>query len=585
MDTGTSSSPQRRAITLTGLVVGLTACGSDEPPPGPGQVVRDAAVDGASGDGFPDDGGGDSGSDQCRTCSDDLHSVIDCETKAVVSTCGQGLGCGPEGTCVPACESANGNQSSIGCEFYTFVPYSSAGRSCIAAFVNNVWDEPVEVTIEFDGRTIPGKDHAYIPKGQGDAITYEPLPDGRIPEGEMAIVFLSDEKPAPEGALACPVEAAITGGEGLASSIAVGKAFRISTSAPTAAYDIFPFGGAETFVTSATLLLPTSVWGTNYIGVTPYQDSKTRGLTLVAKEDTQITILPTADIKGSQGVPSATAGTAVVYSLAKGNFLNLLQGADLSGSVIESDRPIGLWAQHWAMKIPVNVGHADGAHQQIPPVHALGHEYVAVRYRNRGSTEEVVPWRIVAAVDGTELTFDPPQPGVATTLAQGEVLVFDSAGPFVVRSQGASHPFYAAAHMTGKFMTDAETGDPEMVNLIPPSQFLPSYVFFADPTYANTNLVMVRAKGTGGFADVTLDCAGVLDGWKPVGGDGAYEYTRIDLRRDGAKVGQCDNGRHEISSKAPFGLVVWGFDDAVSYAYPGGAGARPVNTVKVPTVL
>ena len=49
-------------------------------------------------------------------------------------------------------------------------------------------------------------------------------------------------------------------------------------------------------------------------------------------------------------------------------------------------------------------------HQQIPPVKALGHEYVAVRYRNRLSTlDEAPPWRIVGAVDGTTLTYDPPQ--------------------------------------------------------------------------------------------------------------------------------------------------------------------------------
>jgi hypothetical protein len=60
------------------------------------------------------------------------------------------------------------------------------------------------------------------------------------------------------------------------------------------------------------------------------------------------------------------------------------------------------------------------------------------------------------------------------------------------------------------------------------------------PTYGETNLVVVRAKGG---SEVTLDClTGPLTGWQPVGA--RYEYTRIDVQTGGAKAGNCDNGRH-----------------------------------------
>jgi hypothetical protein len=116
--------------------------------------------------------------------------------------------------------------------------------------------------------------------------------------------------------------------------------------------------------------------------------------------------------------------------------------------------------------------------------------------------------------------------------------------------------------------------------VIPPQQYLSKYVFFTDPTYGETNTVFVRKKGPNGFADVNLDCAGVLSGWKPVG-QSDYEYTRVDLQTKQAKVGACDNGRHEASSNAPFGLTVWGWDAYVSYAYPAGASVKPINTVIV----
>jgi hypothetical protein len=110
--------------------------------------------------------------------------------------------------------------------------------------------------------------------------------------------------------------------------------------------------------------------------------------------------------------------------------------------------------------------------------------------------------------------------------------------------------------------------------------------------------VLVRAKGASGFADVTLDCAGTLGGWQPVGTSGHYEYTRFDLVRYNFQAqGNCDNGRHEIWSELPFGLTGWGWGSAdtgsqlsgfytqyVSYAYPGGASVAPINEVVVPPV-
>ncbi len=133
-------------------------------------------------------------------------------------------------------------------------------------------------------------------------------------------------------------------------------------------------------------------------------------------------------------------------------------------------------------------------------------------------------------------------------------------------------------------------GDPEFVNVIPPAQYLSSYIFFTDPTY----LVFVRKKGNdNAFHDVTLDCAGVLTGWQNIDAAGTYQYTRADLQTGNfAKVGSCDNGRNSAHSDVPFALTVWGwgtnaaaatqFSEAVSYGYPAGASVQPINTVVIP---
>jgi len=145
--------------------------------------------------------------------------------------------------------------------------------------------------------------------------------------------------------------------------------------------------------------------------------------------------------------------------------------------------------------------------------------------------------------------------------------------------------------MTGADYLDTNgEGDPEWVNVIPTDQYLDNYVFFTDPTYSETSLVVTRRPSTqtGQFADVTLDCAGPLTGWQPFGD---LEYTRIDLVTGNFQnVGNCSNGRHEMSSEVPFGVTVWGWGSAatstftqyVSYAYPAGASVQPINEVNVP---
>ena len=73
--------------------------------------------------------------------------------------------------------------------------------------------------------------------------------------------------------------------------------------------------------------------------------------------------------------------------------------------------PVGYWGGSTCMDVEVTDYACDSAHQQIPPVKALGHEYAAVRYRARiPGMNESVPWRLVGAVDGTVLSYQPAAP-------------------------------------------------------------------------------------------------------------------------------------------------------------------------------
>jgi hypothetical protein len=506
----------------------------------------------------------------------------------------------------------SGTKSSAGCDYYVAVPdvISDGAGACFAAFITNTWTDPVSVSVEYAGQTLDATKFAYIPNGQGQSLTYDPLPGGKIPAGQVAILFLNRKAggfPNPGLNLDCPkgVTPAITATDAASHGTTLGHAFHITTSAAVAAYDIYPFGGGQSAMTSATLLLPTTSWDTNYIAVDALGPGPLNQpwIQIVGEVDgTQVTINPTADIVGGgASIPATKKGSPQTYVVNKGQVLQFTQDAELAGSVIESSAPVGVWGGKTALAIKSCCD--ETGHQQIPPVRALGSEYTGVRYRNRyDGKEESVPWRLIGAIGGTTLTWEPSAPaGAPTQLAQGQVVQFDASGPFVVKSQDEKHPFYMSAHMTGAAEFDPNMndgrGDAEFVNVIPPGEFMTSYVFFTDPTYPETNLVLVRNKGTdGAFSDVTLDCAGVLTGWAPVGTSGKYEFARVDLvRHNFAPQGKCNNGRHEIHSKNPFGLTVWGwgsgetgaqfkgfYSQYVSYAYPGGASVQPINDVVVP---
>jgi hypothetical protein len=566
-------------------------------------------------------------------------------------------------TCINPCVDSLGNDTSNGCDFYAVEMDMTpqAVGVCYAVFVVNQWSTGALAKLEVSrgGQTLPLEQFARIPVGKGADITYAPFPTAGLATNEIAILFLSRDpthagdpnasvNPTDPSVLAsCPpgVTPAIVGDAALHGT-GVATAFHIQTNVPVVAYQMLPYGGGRARVTGATLLVPTSAWDSNYVIADAYQApnpafikeprSGPTTVIIASQDSTHVTIKATANIVGGGPIGSAPAGVPATYKLNHGEYLQFTQSEELTGSAVQADGPIAVIGGATLMDVPINTLRADSAEQMLPPVRALGSEYVAVRYRNRGATEEVVPWRIVGVVDGTQLTYDPPQPGAPTEVdSHRPAAEFWAPGPFVVSSDPA-HPFYLAAYMTGGCGEGSDAGpdcpggnpagtgplggrgDPEIHNVVPPAQYLPRYTFFTDPTYPETNLVVVRERDpqTGVMPDVGLDCLGTLAGWTPVGTQGLYEMTRVDLSTgDFQGVGTCDNGVHTIAATIPgaptgsgapvprFTVTIWGWgseatffpDDTsdgipieeanpkftrwVSYGYPAGANFQPLNTV------
>ena len=517
--------------------------------------------------------------------------------------------CTGEG-CKSPCLSAAEAHSSVGCEYWAVDMDGSYGASngCFVAFVANTHDTAAHLDVSFADESIDVSRFAKIPRGKGRDITYEDFdPTKGLPPGEVAILFLAglpEPGTATPGAwkdsVPCPVAPA-------RSTLAqrhgtgIGQGFHVRTDVPVVAYQMLPYGGGSAAVTGATLLLPTSAWDKNYVAVNAYATSKeisvNTSMDIIASEDdTVVTILPRVDVVAGGGLPGGKAGVPMDVKLGKGQVLQITQREELTGSPVESTKPIGLFAGQPCLNVPVSVNYCDHAEQQIPPIRALGSEYVAVSHRPRTSKPENPPFRLIGAVADTILTWDPSGIG-PSTLGAGEVVEITTGGrPFVVKSQDAEHPFILTTYMTGSGAIEGPGtegyGDADFLRLVPVPQYLDRYVFFTDPTYPETNLVVTRKRRADGtFADVDLDCAGVLGEWTNVGAGSLYQYARIDLsRHDFKPQNGCDNGRHVMKSAAPFGLSVWGwgttetktFTRDVSYSYPAGENLAPLNTVVVP---
>ncbi|MDF2692734.1 MAG: hypothetical protein K0S65_1117 [Labilithrix sp.] len=533
-------------------------------------------------------------------CSLDRRSVIQSCTGETVETCSPELACGG-GVCQEPCAAAAADRSSNGCDFYFQAPRFTkiAPQSCYAAFIVNTSDAPATVSFELEGKALDLSKAMYR-TNPGDATLIPQT--GPLAPGESAILFVSErdpDEPAPSfeiGYVGCPkgvVPATyrdpVPGGTG------IGTSFHLTTNVPVGLSAIYPFGGAASYLPAATLLLPVKTWAKEHVVINGWEVGRSGGpgaQIVAAEDDTEITIFPTRDIQNGIDVLGTPARVKATYRLDKGQHLQLVQADELTGSVVSSTKPTTIFGGHACADIPSNGAACDTLVQELPAFEQWGSEYVGVGYRPRlGNEHEPMPYRIVAARDGTRLDYDPAvPPGAPLTLNAGEAATFKTGtgDAFVVRTQDIEHPIYLAAYMSGadasrggdtSYGAYGGRGDPEFVNVVPAGQYMNAYSFYADPTYAETSLVIVRAKTNGQFKDVWLECAGNLTGFRPIGARGDFEYVRVDLAREhgpgdtfGTSV--CQSGLQRMRSDGPFTATLWGWDAYASYAYPGGMAQR-----------
>ncbi len=269
---------------------------------------------------------------------------------------------------------------------------------------------------------------------------------------------------------------------------------------------------------------------------------------------TNVTITPSAD------AGSRLAGVPYTITLTPYDAYQLQSTGDLTGSLIESDRPIAVFGGNTCGNVPgPNTGFCDHLVEQIPPVTSWGAEALTVPLATRlfGDT-----FRIMAAQDGTTVNLDGPS-SETFTLGAGEFEERILEGSYRIT---ADAPVLVAQYSNGTDW-DGVVSDPFMMLIPSAEQFVNAYTFATpgmgfDANYAN----VVALTSDAAANDVVLDGGAVPAGsFTPLAGT-PYSAAQLPIAV----------GSHTLTAPNPLGLYVYGYASFDSYGYPGGFSA-PVS--------
>ncbi len=390
-------------------------------------------------------------------------------------------------------------------------------------------------------------------------------------------------------------------------------AYRMESTVPVTAYQFNPLRSkiesTYSYTNDASLLLPTHVFGTasQYVAMAlPHIRMRTEtcpplqtctvndrdmptNLTIVATEDnTSVRLRLRGATAAGGGLGELNPGSETTVVLNRHEVLQLASRrhgnptqhaqdsdgiettdyyeygeSDLTGTIIDSDKPIAVYAGAECRFVPFDEWACDHMEQQLFPFQNWGSSFV-------GSIAEPPPggnpnvgdlWRLVAAVDGTKVTFQPAVHG-NVTLNAGDWIQFQTHQHFHVSSQGPDHPILLSQFFVGQNAHGGSMGDPTMILSVPSEQYRKDYNFITTETFARNYINVVRPTG----ATVKLDDQELPAGcWTNISGT-AYEVCRHEL----------DGGTYSVTAEEPIAVTVYGFDGYVSYGYPAGLDLRPI---------
>lgn len=561
-----------------------------------------------------------------RTCDgfDVLQCSPDGQTKTKVETCNadDGVAC-REGSCVNLCAAAAQQRSNVGCEYWpvdldnAVTNQGNAALQQYAVIVSNPQpDLPARVTIEEDVAA-PGQPQqlrvvATATVGVRHLEIFRLGPkevDGSLPDQPNS-----------------GTHTALTRG-----------AFRLRSDVPIVAYQFNPLENLNVFSNEASLLLPTAALGSGgrvYVvagwpqtiarSENPSQDfgiDLRAFLTIVGtRPDTRVKLRTTARVVPGgpfpEGIPK---GGEVELTLQPFEVMNLESGdfnADFTGSTIDSNEPVVVYVGSEASDVPYFPALssrsccADHLEEQVVPLRAVGKSYAIGRMPNRsravqaaggaiGIFDEPEYYRIVAVTPGpTTVTTTLPPPWSSFVLdGEGASQTIPAYQDFVLTASQPVHVLDAIASQEAAGIPRGLSGGDPSITYVPPiEQWRSDYVLLTPDKYAFDFLVITAPFGANVFVDgLPVDSKvcevapgdGLTEEARGKGKNPPYVVYRCQLSfpvvdptktpPNNIQPGKQQDGVHRVQADYPVGVVVYGFDSFVSYAYAGGTQLSELN--------
>ncbi|MEZ4391009.1 MAG: IgGFc-binding protein [Polyangiales bacterium] len=499
---------------------------------------------------------------------------------AVIERCdGEGAVLCRDGACVSACRLAAESPSNVGCEFWAVDLDQQDGFGDPASApwgvaLSNVGATRAQVTIELNDAP------------PGEPARPRTIADLSVGPGDLRAVVL------PTRELDCGARPNDYASPGTCLS---SNAFRIRSTSPIIVYQYNVFANA--YSNDASLLLPTSALGRVYRAIgwpaghpVPLLGIIDRAYVTVVgvRPNTRVTVRPTWRIRGNAPIAATMPGGEIVATLGPFDVLNLETDdgtfqddprtmADLSGTSIVASEPVSVFsgvettsAPGGVLEVPRPSGEGgncclDHLEDQMFPVESLGTRYVVPRspVRSTGGYREPDILRFVGAAEPATVSTSLPAPFDSFTLQPGEVrttwtqrnVVVTSDRPVIVGQILVSNEYVDGPHI----------GDPSLTVLPPVDQFRQDYVVLTPGSWTQSWAVLVAQPGATVSidGDELLTCiiepAGTLNGV-------TWESRRCPLNA----------GVHRLGGDRPFGVVVYGYGSAGSYAFVGGADVRRI---------
>lgn len=520
-----------------------------------------------------------------QTCNSDgsayLPGTKPCEAGAEGRRC-------IEGVCAGLCEIAKLSKSYIGCEYYAVTlrnsvddAFKKTNESEFAVVVSNTNDTfTANVTITYTGG------------GFTKSVTV-------APNKNVTVRLPWKEKIGTQKSM---------------------NAFHIESTVPITAYQFNPltylvqkscvstdnpdYGTSQchSFSNDASLLLPVHAWGTEYMalvptGITIGADTTTMGgasygyLDIIAAEDNTIIAFKAKEPTAAGGGYSAlAAGGTLNVTLKKGEVLQIYngdysnfvasscmplqtsqvcRGADLTGSLITTNKPVAVLSGHECSYVPHYRMACDHLEEQLFPTNTWTSQYIAARMKDAEDNRPNL-YKILAYADGTRISTLPasvagqgdPKSGKACTetLAAGESCIILTSGDFVLLSN-AGHPISVGQFFVGENFSTAtvDEGDPSLIMLPPVEQFRYDYSFLIPDTYTTNTITLLSTVAD---PQITLDGQGFsFVGVAIKDSTTTYAY-KMDV--------PITAGPHSLTAKKRVGITVYGRGSYVSYAYAAG---------------